>query len=98
MIRSDAEKILKGLTVTDKELGHLVGEVILEFQDDNFEHEDDIKIRSSAFGLRPAKHGEKGTKGFPIDIGGETFKEIIELLEFDGTRFDGDKVRMHIKQ
>jgi hypothetical protein len=41
----------------------------LGFQDNDFEHQDDIEGRSSAFGMFFSQDGENGTKCFPIDVG-----------------------------
>jgi hypothetical protein len=84
VIEGNAEKILKGFAVANEELGHLVGEIVLRFEYDDFEHED----------------GEKGTKSLlikhsPIDIGGEAFEKIIELVKFIAIRFGGNQIRLH---
>jgi hypothetical protein len=72
----------------------------LRFEYDNFEHEDDIEVRSSAVGLRLAQHGKKRTKSLlikhgPIDIGGEAFEETIELVEFIGIGLGRNQIRLH---
>jgi hypothetical protein len=94
VIRSDSEKVLKRFAVANEELGHLVREIVLRFEYDDFEHEEDIEVRSSAVGLRLAQHGEQGTKSLiikhsPIDIGGETFEKTVELVKFVGIGFGG---------
>jgi hypothetical protein len=40
----NAEKVLKRFAVANKEFGHLVGEVVLRFEYDDFEHEEDIMV------------------------------------------------------
>jgi hypothetical protein len=109
---SDAEKALKRFAVANTVLsassgltaacllGHLVGKVILGFEDDDFEHEEDIEVRSSAVGLRLAQHGKKGTKSLlikhsSIDIGDEAFEKTVELVKFIAIRFGGNQIRLH---
>jgi hypothetical protein len=103
----DAEKALKRFAVADTVfsassgltaaclLGHLIGEIVLRFEDDDFKHEQDLEVRSSAVGLRLAQHGKKGTKRFQIDISGEAFEKTIELVEFIGIGFGGNQIRLH---
>jgi hypothetical protein len=90
VIDCDAEKVLKRFAVADEEFGHLIGEVVLRFEYDDFEHEDDIEVRSSSVGLRLAEDGKKRTKLLPIDIGGATFEKTVELVKFVGVRFGGN--------
>jgi hypothetical protein len=86
---------MKGFSVPNEELGHLIGEIILGFQDDDFEHQHDIEGRSPALGLCFAQDGKDRTKRFPIDFGGETFQETIELVKFVRVRFGRNKVGLH---
>jgi hypothetical protein len=108
----DAEKVLKRFVVADTVfsassgltaaclLGSLIGEIVLRFADDDFEHEEDIEVRSSVVGVFFSQHGKKRTKALlikhsPIGIGGEAFVKTIELVEFIAIRFGGNQIRLH---
>ena len=79
-----SEKDAKGNAVSDLQFSLLVGEVVESFEDEDFEHKDDIEGGSSGIGesFFFTDFVEVVAKEFPVDDGIEFRQEVVDLVDF----------------